>query len=182
MNVSQAVARVYAEALLDLGTARNSLSRIVDDLGAVRELFGRDRTFREFFGSPRLDPAVKKRVLAKAFAGKLDRPVMGLLSVLVDKRREMVLDNIIAEFEKFRDLREGRAHAHVTSAVPLGSELADEIRSRLERATGKKVKIHERLDPRVLGGLVVRVGDKVLDGSLRRRLERLRRGLYAVRG
>jgi len=182
LNVSQAVARVYAEALLDLGVKSGTLPRIVDDLEAVRALFDRDRTFREFFASPRLDPSVKKRVLAKAFSGKLDRPVMGLLSVLVDKRREMVLDNIVAEFQQFRDLREGRVHAHVTSAVPLGGEVADEIRSRLERVTGKKVKIHERLDPRVLGGLVVKLGDKVLDGSLRRRLERLRRGLYAVRG
>lgn len=182
MNVSQAVARVYAEALLDLGVARGVLPRIVDDLAAVRDLFDRDRTFREFFGSPRLDPTVKKRVLAKAFAGRLDRPVMGLLSVLVDKRREMVLDNIVAEFERFRDLREGRAHVHVTSAAPLGGDLADELRARLERATGKKVKLHERLDPRVLGGLVVKLGDKVIDGSLRRRLDRLRRGLYTVRG
>lgn len=182
MSASLAVARVYAEALLDLGMAADSLSRIVDDLHAVRKLFDEDRTFREFFGSPRIDPIEKKRILAKAFGERLDRPVMGLLSVLVDKRREMVIDNIVDEFDRFRDLREGRVHAHVTSAVPLAEGLREEIRTRLEKATGKKVKVHERVEPRVLGGLLVKLGDRVLDGTLRRRLDRLRRGLHSVRG
>jgi F-type H+-transporting ATPase subunit delta len=177
VNVSQAVARVYAEALLDLGLAQDNLPRIVDDLDAVRKLFDEDALFRGFFGSPRLDRAVKKQALSKAFAGKLDRPVLGLLHVLVNKQREMILDNIVDEFHRFRDLREGVVHAHTVSARPLGDEEREEIKRKLTAATGKQVRLHERVDETLLGGLVLRLGDKVIDGTLRRRLDGLRRAL-----
>lgn len=180
MNISQAVARVYAEALLDMVEKGADLSRIVDDLGAVRKLWEDDRQFREFFGSPRLDPATKKRILDAAFRGRLDRPVLGLLHVLVEKRREMVIDNIIDEFERFRDLREGRIHVYLTSARPLDRDQTDALRAQIERSSGKKVRVHEKVEPRVLGGLVVKVGDHVLDGTLRRRLEGLRKRLVAT--
>ena len=78
MNISQSVARVYAKAMLDLVDSGADLGRMFDDLHAVQKLVDTDRTFWEFFASPRLDPAVKKRVLNEAFQDKLDRPVMGL--------------------------------------------------------------------------------------------------------
>lgn len=179
MNISRTVARVYAQALLDLAIQNDNVGEIGDDLAAVSMLFEEDRTFREFFASPRLDPEAKKKVLQEALSS-LVRPVLGLLCVLVDKQRELVLDNIMDEFERFRDLREGRLHADVTSAQPLDSEQLADITSRLEKATGKKVLIHEKRDPGVLGGLIVKVGDKVIDGSLRRRLDRLRRSLVSI--
>ena len=182
MNISHAIARVYAEALTDLGEQQGSLARIVDDLHACRELFEEHRDFREFFTSPRLDPAVKKRILNDALGDKLDRPVMGLLHVLIDKRREMVLDNIVDEFDRYKDIREGRLHAYVTSATPLNADQLAEISSRLATATGRIIKIHEKVDRRILGGLIVKLGDKVLDGSIRRKLAVLRRDLVAVRG
>ncbi len=179
MNVSQAVARVYAQALLDLGVEQDCVGQIGDDLAVVLKLFDEDRTFREFFASPRLDPVAKKKVLGEAFAS-FGRPVLGLLCVLVDKQRELVLDNIVAEFERFRDLREGRLHADITAAKPLDPEQLAQITSRLEAVTGKKVSIHEKHDPKVLGGLIVKVGDKVIDGTLRRRLSQLRRSLVSI--
>jgi len=182
VNVSRAVARVYAQALLDLGERGGSLSRIVDDLHAVAQVYEKDAAFRAFFTSPRIEPARKKRALDAAWKGKLGREVQGLLHVLVDKRREPVLDNIVDEFDRFRDLREGRIHVHVTAARPLEARERAEVERRLAKATGKSPKLHERVDERLIGGLVVKVGDRVLDGSLRRRLERLRRTMTAVQG
>jgi F-type H+-transporting ATPase subunit delta len=184
VNVSQAVARVYARALVDLAEATDAdLGRIFDELHTVQKLVdGEDRTFWQFFASPRLEPAVKKRILDEAFEGKLDRPVLGLLHVLVDKRREMIFDNIVDEFDRYRDLREGRVHAYVTAVRALDEDQRTEMVTRLEAATGKRVELHEKIDPRVLGGRIVKVGDKVIDGSLRRRLYRLRRTLVAAQG
>ena len=177
MNVSQAIARVYAEALLDLVEDQGSLGRVVDDLHAVRELFDNDKTFRLFFASNRLERYDKKRILDDALKDKLDRPVLGLLHVLVDKQREMLVDNIVDEFDRFKDIREGIRHAYVTSARALDSDQRDEIVRGLEEATGKKITLHERVDPNVLGGLIVKLGDRIVDGTLRRRLHRLRRVL-----
>ena len=182
MNISQSVARVYAQAMLDLVDSGADLGRMFDDLHAVQKLVDTDRTFFEFFASPRLGPAVKKRVLNEAFGGELDRPVMGLLHVLVDKRREMVFDNIVDEFDRYKDLREGRLHAEITVARPLDDDQKSELKSKLEAATGKEIRLHEKIDPKVLGGLIVKLGDKVIDGSVRRRLNRLRRQMVAAQG
>ncbi len=182
MNVSQAVARVYAQALSDLGEDQGNLARIVDDLHGVRELFEKDTTFREFFGSPRIDPTAKKRVLHEALGDRIDRPVMGLLHVLVNKRREMLLDNIADEFDRYRDLREGRQHVYVTAARPLDDVQLRDIRSRLEKTTGQQIMVHVKIDPRVVGGLRIKLGDKVIDGTIRRRLQQLRQALVPTRG
>ena len=182
LNVSQAVARVYAQALSDLGEDQGNLGRIVDDLHGVRELFDKDTTFREFFGSPRLDPTAKKRVLHEALGQKIDRPVMGLLHVLVNKRREMLLDNIADEFDRYRDLREGRQHVYLTAARPVDEDQLGDIRARLEKATGKEILVHQTIDPRVVGGLRIKLGDNVIDGTLRRRLQQLRHALVPTKG
>ena len=134
------------------------------------------------FGSPRLDPTAKKRVLQAALGDRLDRPVMGLLHVLVDKRREMLIDNICDEFDRYRDLREGRQHTYVTAARPLDEDQLAEIVSRLEKATGKKILLHTKVDPRVVGGLRIKLGDKIIDGTVRRRLQQLKRALVPARG
>ena len=182
MNVSRAVARVYARALLDLAERSRTLARVVDDLHAVGELFERAETFRGFFLSPRIEPAAKKRALGAALGRRIGREVLGLLHVLVDKRREPVLDNIVDEFDRFRDLREGRVHVHVATARPLEPFQRSEIAAGIEKRAGVSAEVHERVDPRLIGGIVVKVGDRVLDGSLRRRLERLRRELETAHG
>ena len=137
--------------------------------------------FREFFTSPRIEPAAKKKILNAALSDKLGRPVLGILNVLIDKGREMILDNVVDEFERFRDFREGRIHAYVTTARPLEEEQRKELADRIARATDKEIAIHERIDPRILGGLIVKVGDKVLDGSIRRRLLALKQQLVAAK-
>jgi F-type H+-transporting ATPase subunit delta len=174
------IARAYAEALIDLAEAQGNLGRVVDDLHAVQELVDKDETFRLFFLSPRLERADKKRILNEAIAGELDRPVLGLLNLLVDKRREPVFDNIVQEFDRFKDIREGRLHVHVTTAKPLAEDQQADIRSKLEQATGKTILIHERVDARLLGGIIVKLGDKVIDGTARRRLDKLGKALAAA--
>ena len=174
MNVSQAVARVYASALVDLGEAENCLPRIVDDLLLAQAVSDQHPDFREFFLSPRIEPAAKKRALDAAITGHFDRPVHGLLHVLIDKRREGILDNIVDEFERYLDSREGRTHVHVTSARGLDDELRQNIIDKLQAALGsKEIKLHEIVEPRIIGGLILKVGDRVLDGSIRRRLRGL---------
>ena len=180
-NVSQTVARLYADALSGIGEEDGSLDKIVGDLHAVQELYDGHRDFYEFFVTPRMDPSEKKRILGELLEDKVGREVMGLLCVLVDKRRELIYDNIVGEFHAIRDLRAGVVNAYVTSARPLDADWNAEITQRLEKATGKTIKIHEKVDPKVLGGLVIKVGDRVIDGTIRHRLDQLRRDLVAPR-
>jgi len=182
VNISQAVARVYAKALFDIGTANGSLGEIYDDLRGVQAVAEAGTQEGRFFGSPKLRRRDKKRILDEIFASRIGRPVLGLLHVLVDKRREMVLDNIIDEFAKYRDEHEGRVHARVTTAQTLPDAERERLVAALARTTGKTVELHEKIDPAVIGGIRVNLGDYVLDGTVRRRLNELRRSFAAEQG
>lgn len=176
-NPSDPVARVYARALVELGREQQSLGRIYDDLKQVHELYEKDTYFRQFFTSPRLDREVKWRAVRKALEGKVSRQVIGLIKVLVDKGREATFDNLVRQFERYKDEAENRIHAEVTVAAAMDADFRGALQARLERASGKIVEMHEHVDPAVLGGASIRIGDKVIDRTLRTRIGALRRRL-----
>ena len=179
-NSSHPVARVYAAALTQVGNATGTLGPIYDDLQAVDRLFMGDVWFRQFFTSPRIDRVVKWKAVEKAFTGKVCRPVLGLLRVLIDKGREPVFDNIVDQFASLKDLAENRVHAHVLVARPLDADQRRSLQARLEKASGMTVAIHERGDAAVLGGASIRVGDRVIDRTLRTKLAALQKQLLST--
>jgi F-type H+-transporting ATPase subunit delta len=182
VNISQAVARVYAKALFDIGTENGSLGQIYDDLRGIQAVADSGLEETQFLNSPKLQREDKKRILAAVFAEHVSGPVMGLLNVLVDKRREPVFDNIVAEFAKYRDEHEGRVHARVTTAQPLSDDEKARLVAALAKQSGKEVDLHEKINPAVIGGIRVNLGDYVLDGTVRRRLNELRRSFAAEQG
>jgi len=181
MNVSSAAARVYAKALFDIGIEEQAVGTIYDDLqAAYAVLGGLDAELRAFFNMPQLRRDDKRRILKLAFEGKVGRPVLGLLLLLVEKRREPLLDNVVEEFEHYRDRHEGRVQASVTTARKLDADLAEALRAALEQRTKKTIVLNERVDPEVLGGIRVNLGDSVFDGTVRRGLQDMRRSLAAT--
>ncbi len=181
INVSNAAARVYAQALFDIGIRERAVGSIYDDLHAVDTAINElDPELRNFFNMPHLRREDKRRIFKLAFEGKVGRPVLGLLLVLVDKRREPLLDNIVAEYARYRDQHEGLVKASVTTARKLDTDLAEALRVALEQLTKRTVVLQERVDPEVLGGIRVNLGDSVLDGTVRRGLQDMRRSLAAT--
>ena len=155
-------------------------ARISDDLHAVQEaLGGLDPELRAFFYLPLLRRADKRRVLDMTFEGKVSRPVLGLFHVLVQKRRELLLDDIVEEFDHYRDDYEGRVRATVITARKLDADLATALRDVLEQRTRKTVVLNQLIDPEAIGGIRVNLGDFVLDGTIRRALSDMRRSLVA---
>ena len=181
MNISQAVARVYAKALFDIGTQEGNLGEIYDDLRGVQAGVEASPESNAFLQSPKLQRRDKKRIMDEIFADQVCKPVLGLIHVLIDKRREPVFDNIVAEFAKYRDEHEGRVHARVTSAKALDDDQREALIAALSKSTGKSVELNERINPSVIGGIRVNLGDYVLDGTLLRKMNELRRSLAAVR-
>jgi len=181
MNVSRAAARVYAKALFDLGVEGKAVGTIYDELHAVHAAIrGLDPELRAFFTAPKFRRDDKRRILTMAFEGKVSRPVLGLLHVLVLKRRESLFDNVVEEFDRYRDQHEGRLRASVTTATRMDDDLASALREALEARTKRKVDLHQKIDPEVLGGIRVNLGDFVLDGTVRRGIEDMRRTLAAI--
>jgi F-type H+-transporting ATPase subunit delta len=114
---------------------------------------------------------------AEGVFASLSDPVRNLVLLLVRRGRIEQLPRVAAEFRRLDDIRNGLTHATATSAAPLGADEVRAITARLEELTGGKVELETAVDPDLLGGLVVRVGDRLIDGSVRGRLERLRNQL-----
>jgi F-type H+-transporting ATPase subunit delta len=175
------IARNYAETLLELARRAGDLQswgQAVDDVAGAMQT---DRTLRLFLESPRVSAAQKNRILGRAFEGQLPPLFVRYLQALVTHRRQMLLPAIAREYHDLVDQVEGRLHANVTVAEEPAAADGRAIAKELSRAYGKDVVPHFTVNPAILGGVVVRVGDSVLDGSVRRRLATLRRRMLAQR-
>ncbi len=168
------IAKNYAEALLELAQRAGDLRGWGEMIDNVSNAVESDRRLRVFLESPRVSSRQKNEIIQKAYGGSLPRNFVRFLQALVDHRRQMLIPAIAHEYHNLVDDVEGRVHASVTFARDPDDRDRELVTSQLSRALGKSVVSHFHVNPDVLGGVVVRVGDTVLDGSVRRRLAILR--------
>jgi F-type H+-transporting ATPase subunit delta len=176
------IARNYAEALLMLARKADDLpawGRLIDDVANAME---RDDRLRRFLESPQVSADEKNAVLSKAYEDRAPRLFLRFLQRLVMNRRQMLIPDIANEYRDLVDEVEGRIHAQVTLAKDIDDEQRAEIARRLSHTLGKPVVPQVRINPNILGGIIVRVGDRVMDGSVRRRLGILRSRMLAKSG
>ena len=168
------IARNYAEALLELAQRAGDLRGWGEMIDNVANAVESDRRLRVFLESPRVSGQQKNEIIQKAYGGALPRTFVRFLQALVSNRRQMLIPMIAHEYNDLVDQVEGRVHASVTLAREADERDRELVTTQLSRALGKTVVPHFHVNPDVLGGVVVRVGDTVLDGSVRRRLAILR--------
>lgn len=171
------VARNYAEALFDLGEKHNTHEAFVASFDALEGAASADARIRQFLESPQIEVAAKKQALRSALGKGAPPLFINFLLVVLEKRRQRLLFEIAAEYRAFVDEKFGRAHVQVTLAHQPDSEAQEEISRQLSRVLGRNVIPHVIVNREILGGIIVRYGDRVLDGSLRRRLVSLRHRL-----
>jgi F-type H+-transporting ATPase subunit delta len=169
------VARNYAETLLTLAGRAGAPAEWGDMLRAVSDAVGSDVPLRRFLESPRIAAADKLRVLQQALGDRVPPLLLRFLQALVRNRRQALLPQIADEYDGLLDASENRVHARLTFAQAPGAQDTADIANRLSTVLGKTVVPHVVVDPTVLGGVVVRVGDTIMDGSVRRRLQLMRR-------
>ena len=173
------VARSYAEALFELAQRHEGVEAFGDAAHAVASLC-EDSTVRTFLDTPRISSSAKKQVLERALGPAVPRRFLTFLKVLVDKRRQRLLVEIAKEYRGLLDRHHGRRHVEVTVAQPIDDATLSDLAERMSIATGATVVPHVKVAPRILGGIVIRDGDTVYDGSLQRRLGLMRRRLLAA--
>lgn len=173
----ETIARSYAGTLFELAQRHEGLDAYGEAIETVATLLEENPRFRLFLETPRIEAAQKKEVLRKAFDGKLPEHAVRFLLVTVDKRRQRLLRQIAREFHLLVDEHMDRTHVDVTVARSPDDETLNRIVERFSGLLGKTAVPHVRVDPEILGGVIVRTGDTIYDGSLRRRLGRVRRRL-----
>jgi F-type H+-transporting ATPase subunit delta len=174
------IARNYAETLLELARRQGDLSGWAQLIDEVADAVQSDRRLHLFLESPRVAASEKNRILSRAFESQLPRTFLRFLQALVNHRRQMLLPQIAREFHDLVDEVEGRMHANVTVAREPDDGERRAVSAELSRAYGKEVVPHFLVNPSIIGGVVVRVGDTVLDGSVRRRLTILKSRMLAA--
>ncbi len=173
----ETVARNYAETLFALAQRHEGLDAYGSGIETVARLLEESPKLRLFIETPRIADEDKKAVVRKAFQGAIPDKLVSFLLITIDKRRQRLLRDIAREFHALVDEHEGREHVEVTVARPLDEATTAMIVERLTGLLGKKAIPHVRVKPEILGGIVVRTGDTIYDGSVRRRLEGMRRQL-----
>jgi F-type H+-transporting ATPase subunit delta len=171
------VARNYAEALLELARDDDAIDAYAAAIRQIAELMRTERQLRRFLDTPRVEADEKRAVVRDVFEGRVPDRFLRFLFVVIDKRRQRILPVIADQFADLVNELYGRIEVSVTMAVEPDNELRRALKERLAGVFEKEIFPTYHLDPRILGGVIIRVGDRVMDGSLRRRLQGLRRSL-----
>ena len=174
------IARNYAEALFASGERTGSTDLYANLLEAVAGAIEADEKIRDFLESPRVPKALKQEVLAKALKEHAPQQFVKFLGAVVKRGRQAIFPAIAKQYMALVDKKFNRVHAGVTMAREPDMVLQQAVKQSLGQVLGMEVIPHFRTDPAILGGLVVRVGDRIMDGSVRRRMATLRRKLLGT--
>jgi F-type H+-transporting ATPase subunit delta len=170
----QEIAEVYARALFEVARENDALDRVHEELGQFADALDEDRNLQVFLFSPYFSSEEKKQGVTR-IVSDADERVVNFLELLAERHRMPVLFRIRRSFDALWAQENRLLPVIVTSAVELDQELVDSIGERIAEQTGRQVDLASNVDPDVLGGLMVRVGNMVLDATVRNRLEQLRK-------
>ena len=174
----ETAARRYAEAAFAVASRDHTEEAWGRDLATVAAIVGEERV-RDVLDNPAVPLPERVRLVDQLFGSRVSAPVLNLLRLLVDRGRTELLPAVAAEYRRLTNRQQGIVEAVVTSALPLTSDETQAIRQRVEAMAGARVDLRTEVDESLIGGLTVKVGGRLLDASVRGRLERLRDQLIA---
>jgi ATP synthase F1 delta subunit len=168
------LARVYGSSLFEVATKQGKLDVVREQLAQFADAVRASPQLQVFLFSPYFSTQEKQAGLERALEGA-DEVLMRFLELLIEKHRMPVLFRIRQEYESLCERAERRLRVEITSAVELDPAMAQLVAEQIGEHTGRRIELRRRVDPEIIGGLILRVGNSILDASVRTRLERLRR-------
>ena len=168
------IARVYAESLFGVARDHGKLDEVREQLGEFAEVLAENRDLQVFFFSPYFSSAEKREGIATAISGA-EEELVNFLELLAEKHRMPAIFRIRRRFDELWAEANKRLEVKLTSAVELDRRVVEEVGSAIEKQTDRSIDLEAEVDEDILGGLVLRVGNMVLDASLRNQLEKLRK-------
>ncbi len=171
-----AIARRYAGAMFDLALKQNTLDRTLDDVQGLGQLFSK-HTLAYLLREPKVSLQRKETALRQTLSSRVLPTSLNLALLIVQRGLVEVMPNIAVELQQMVFDYKNQAVAEVTTAAPMDAQQAGLVKQALERQTGKTILLQTKVNPAILGGVVARVGDQVIDGSVQLRLQVLKRQL-----
>ena len=173
-----AIARRYAEAMFQIALKQNTVDRTLEDVNNITQVFA-NRKLAYLLREPKVPAQRKEKALREALTTKVQSTSLNLALLVVQRELVDMMPNLAKELETLVLNYRNEAIAEVTTAAPLDQEHINSVKQALERSTGKSIIMTTRVDPTILGGVVARVGDQLIDSSVRYRLQALQRELLA---
>ena len=171
------LASTYAQAIFELARDADKLDSVERELLAVTKALDEHEELASLLYHPRVPTAAKKDTINKVFGAELSELVRNFILLLIDKRRETSLVGIVREYVASANEARNIIEAVVTTAHPLGDTEREQLVAKLGKVTGKSVILKPLIDPTIIGGVVVQVGDKLIDGSIARQLKAMEKAL-----
>jgi len=163
----------YARALFEMAQAEGVVSRVEEALYRLGELLKGNPELLQFLKDPNIKAEGKRQALGELFQGRVHPLVLTTLISLSDQDRGGRVLHVIAEFNLIADAARQQVTGEVTTAIALDGETLGRLVAELNRVTGKTIQLFQKIDPAILGGAIVKVGEQIIDGSLRRKLDQI---------
>ncbi len=178
--MSALVGRRYAVALYEIAKAQNKVADFAKDCDLIASTLKASKELLNAVKSPVINQEKKATLLKAVFSGKVSKQLEDTLALLVQKGRAPVIPDVMKEFQAILYEQSGIVIAVVESAIALGESEKQTIAQKLEVVSGKKIRIENKVNPELIGGFTARIGDTVIDGSVKHKLERLKEELRQV--
>lgn len=179
--MAEIVVNRYATALFEIAKEQGAMTKFKEEASAICEVLKNEPEYMNLLGHPSVIEAQKLELIEQAFTGRVSDEFVGLMGLIIKKSRTEYLIRILTQFIEMAKEDEGLIKATVTSAMPLTNQQLAQIRENLEQGTGKTIELDAQIDASLIGGLIVRVGDKVVDGSIKGQMDALKSQLNSLR-
>jgi F-type H+-transporting ATPase subunit delta len=172
--IERTIVRIYAEALYQLADERGQVEEVYEEIRYLEGLFHESKELADFLSSPQVDRDDKKGLINKVVKPHFSPLTYHFLLTVIDKNREILIPYLANEFKEILDRIHNRIDVDITSAVPLPDDIKERLIRALSGVLDKEIIPHMVTDPKILGGFVVRVKDRIMDASILGQLEGLR--------
>lgn len=179
--MAKLIGKRYAEALYEVALELDKLEEFKEEIKAISQVLENEPKLKTIFEHPKLSKNEKKDIIDSIFKGRVSQEVLNLCYILVDKGRETHLADVSEEYIKLSNEKQGIVEAVAITAVHMNDEEMKKLEDKLSKNLGKKVLLSNVIDSTVIGGVLVKIGDKIIDASIKGRFEDLYKDLNNVR-
>jgi F-type H+-transporting ATPase subunit delta len=167
------IARQYSKALYEIGEEKDNLFELYDELKELQQTIKASEELSEALYHQRVLVEEKQKVFKRVFEGKLSDDIYKFMLLLIEKRRIYFLENIVQEFRRIVYKHENIITVEVTTAVEMQEKTREKLKAKLNEHVDKKIEMEEYCDPDIIGGMIIKIGDYLIDGSIKSKLESL---------
>ena len=179
--LNKSVARRYAEAFFSIAQDHDKIDEYQQELELIAKSIEEIENLKDYLGHLIIPAKEKKELISKIFADQVSQVTLNFLLMIIDKRREVYIGSIVDEYSELADISRNIAKADLITAQEVPADEVEALAEKLSSSTGKTVYLKQTIDPTLIGGVKIRIGDQILDGTVAKKLEMLKSQLIQTK-